>query len=145
MRKLRADRRIGLMLGGVLLLTFAAIAVTIALPASDPSIATKARTLSAAEARGARIYRAEGCWFCAATTTKAKGQSQATISTSSYAGRSPSFLGIERTGPDLAKPTTMTEAALVKYLRKAHGKVPSFGYLSKKDLDALASFLLSLH
>ncbi len=143
--KLRADRRIGLLLGGVLLLTFAAIGATIALPASDASLATKPKTLSAAEARGLRIYRAEGCWFCAATTQKAKGRSQSSLSTSTYAGRSPSFLGIERSGPDLANPTTATKSALVKYLRKQHGKVPSFGYLSDKDLNALATFLLSLH
>ena len=133
------------MLGGVLLLTFVAIGATIALPASDPSVAAKTPSLSAAEARGLRLYRSEGCWFCAATTTKAKGQSQSTLSTSSLAGRSPSFLGIERTGPDLASPTTMTKKDLVSYLRKSHGKVPSFSYLSAKDLDALASFLLSLH
>ena len=39
----------------------------------------------------------------------------------------------------------MSKTELVKYLRKAHGDVPSFGYLSAKDLSALATFLLSLH
>jgi len=143
--KVRADRRVGLLLGAVLLLTFVATAVTVALPASDKAVATKPKTLSAAEAHGLRLYRSEGCWFCAATTSKATGQSQATVRTSSYAGRSPSFLGIDRSGPDLASPTTMTQATLVKYLRKRHGDVPSFGYLSAKDLNALASFLLSFH
>jgi len=143
--KIRADRRVGLMLGAVLLLTFVAVAVTVALPASDKAVATKSRKLSAAEQSGLRIYRSEGCWFCAATTTKTTGQSQASLSTSSYAGRSPSFIGIDRSGPDLASATTMKKAELVKYLRKAHGDVPSFGYLSGKQLDALAAFLLSLH
>jgi hypothetical protein len=143
--KIRADRRIGLLLGAVLLLTFVAIGATVALPASDPSVQRAQPKLSAVEARGYRVFRRELCWYCATTYTgKSKGAPGAKLDVSSYAGRSPSVVGVDRVGPDLAVATSMSKADLIKYLKKPHGDTPSLAYLSAKDLDALASFLLSL-
>jgi len=137
---IRADRRVGLLLGGVLLLTFVAIGATVALPASDPSVQNaKAKQMSTAVEHGMRIYRSEGCTSCHVTYERGSKPS-------TYAGRSPSLLGLDRVGPDLTHgPSLTTQADLVKYLRKVHGSMPSYDYLSSKDVDALAAFLLSLH
>lgn len=148
MSKIRADRRIGLLLGGVLLLTFVAIGATVALPASDPAVQkAKAQQMSKAVGQGMRVYRSEGCWYCHTGYDRTTGiDAGKPLDASAYAGRSPAMLGLDRFGPDLTHgPTITTSADLVKYLRKVHGSMPSYDYLSSKDVDALAAFLLSLH
>ena len=94
-----------------------------------------------------RVYRSEGCWYCHTTYDRSIGTDAGkALRASSYAGRSPSLLGLDRFGPDLTHGPSMTnEADLAKYLRKVHGSMPSYDYLSRKDVDALAAFLLSLH
>lgn len=60
MMKIRADRRIGLLLGGVLLLAFVSIGATVALPAADPAVSKKQEKLTAQQVRGAELYKSEG-------------------------------------------------------------------------------------
>ena len=144
--RIRADRRVGLLLGGVILLTFVAIGATVALPASDPSLQVKPQTMSAVDAGGMRVYRSEGCWYCHSSYDRKTGiDAGSPLSPSAYSGRSPSMFGFDRFGGDLTHgPSISNSADLVTYLRKVHGSMPSYDYLSKKDLDALAAFLLSL-
>ena len=148
MSRLRADRRVGLLLAGVILLTFVAIGATVALPASDKALHVKTPTkLSVAERHGVRIYRSEGCWYCHTLYDRnTKFEPGKARKAADYAGRSPSLLGFDRVGPDLThgSATASSRADLVKYLRKVHGSMPSYDFLSQKDLDALAAYLLSL-
>jgi cbb3-type cytochrome oxidase cytochrome c subunit len=146
--RLRADRRVGLLLGGILLLTFVAIGATIALPASDKTLRTRdTNKMSAIDTRGMRVYQSEGCWYCHTTYDRnTKFEPGKALDPSGYAGRSPVMLGSDRFGPDLTHgaPTLSSKDDLVKYFRKAHGSMQSYDFLSQKDLDALAAYLLSL-
>lgn len=153
MSKIRADRRIGLLLAGVILLTFVAIGATIALPATDKSLRTKPVAMTAARAHGMKVFTAEGCWYCHTgyvRTTATDASLGKPLSAKAYAGMSPALLGLERMGGDLTylKTRFPDAASLIAYL-KAPGKsgrvtsMPSYGYLSPSDLEALASYLLS--
>jgi cbb3-type cytochrome oxidase cytochrome c subunit len=146
MRKIRADRRLGLLLGGVLLLAFIAIAATVAVPATDASLRHAPEPMSANVANGMRVYRNEGCWYCHTSYDRDTGiDAGKALGASAYAGRSPALLGLDRFGPDLTHgPSIASRADLVRYLRTVHGSMPSYAYLSQKDVDALAAFLLSL-
>ncbi len=150
---LRADRRVGLLLAGVVLLSFVSIATTIALPASDPAVEAKPRELSAQEKHGMDVFKAEGCWYCHTSyvrETKIDSALGKPLDAKAYAGMSPSMLGAERYGPDLTYlHTRFADASdLVAYLedpsKGAHRtSMPSYGYLSDDDLEALAAYLLS--
>jgi cbb3-type cytochrome oxidase cytochrome c subunit len=141
--KLRADRQVGLLFVGVVLLTFVAIGATVALPANDPSLQVKARAMSAEAVRGMKVYKSEGCWYCHTqyerhtATDAVLGKP---LGTGRYAGLSPSMLGLERMGPDLTHLSAADRAALVDAL-ESHGKAGSLAYLSAKDLEALAAYL----
>lgn len=140
--RIRADRRVGLLLGGILLLTFVAIGATVALPASDPSLQVKAHKLTVAEMRGLKVYQSQGCWYChtqykRSTATDGNKATKATA----FPDGAPSMMGLERVGPDLR---LLSTSDLAKYLKKAHGPMPSYDFLSKKDLDALAAYLSSM-
>jgi cytochrome c oxidase cbb3-type subunit II len=150
---IRADRRFGLLLAGIVLLSFVSIAATVVLPAADPALQAKPRDLDAREAHGMKVYKAEGCWFChtgyvrETSVDKPLGKP---LDAKAYAGLSPSMLGTERVGPDLTSLSTRFSdaASLIAYLEDpAEGgrrsSMPSYSYLSKSDLEALAAYLLS--
>jgi cbb3-type cytochrome oxidase cytochrome c subunit len=150
---LRADRRVGLLLAGVVLLSFVSIATTVALPASDESLKAEPRELSAQQEHGMRIFKAEGCWYCHTSyvreTVMDKGVGEP-LDADAYAGLAPSMLGVERDGPDLTYVHTRFANAedLAAYLRgPAEGSrrtsMPSYAFLSRTDLEALAAYLLS--
>jgi cbb3-type cytochrome oxidase cytochrome c subunit len=147
--KLRADRRVGLLLAGVILLTFVAIGATVALPASDSSLRGDEPEISAASERGMKVFRSEGCWYCHTqylrnSAVETGAGSQAPLSPTDYAGRSPSMLGLERFGPDLTYGGSLDEQRLIAFLDVAEdGHNPNYGFLSDEDLDALAAYLLS--
>jgi cbb3-type cytochrome oxidase cytochrome c subunit len=143
--KIRADRHVGLLLAGIVLLAFVAIGATIALPASDASIEAEPRKLSKDTARGMHVFKSEGCWYCHTQYVRSTAVDKdlgAQLKPSAYAGLSPSMLGVERVGPDLTYPEQTEEAALAAAIRE-HGGAGSFGYLSRADLEAIAAYLLS--
>jgi cbb3-type cytochrome oxidase cytochrome c subunit len=149
----RADRRVGLLLAGILLLTFVAIAATVALPATDPAVrSTKgARAFKGDAARGMLVYRNEGCWYCHTQYVRETAQDKTygkPLSAATYANQSPALLGLERLGPDLTHVAArFADAdALVAFLKKPgddRTSMPAYSYLSEKDLRALAAYLLS--
>jgi cbb3-type cytochrome oxidase cytochrome c subunit len=151
--KLRADQRVGLLLAGVVLLSFVSIATTIALPASDPDLRTSPRKLSSQQQHGMQVFKAEGCWYCHTSYVRETSADKALgkpLSAKDYAGVSPSMLGVERDGPDLTYLHTRFSSAsdLVSYLRDPSSAgdrtfMPSYAYLSDADLEALAAYLLS--
>lgn len=140
MTALRADRRVGLLLAGVILLIFVAIGATVALPATDPSLDVDAAELSKDEMRGMKLFAGEGCWYCHTQYVReTKGDAAAygqPLSPDAYGDLSPSMLGLERTGPDMRWIAPATAEAIRK-----HGRAGSLGYLSTSDLEALASYL----
>ena len=149
---LRADRRVGLLLAGVVLLSFVSIATTIALPASDESLTAEPRELSAQQNHGMRVFKAEGCWYCHTTYVRETAADEALgepLDPKEYAGMQPSMLGVERDGPDLTYVHTRfaNPADLVAYLDGSSDKrrtsMPIYAYLSDDDLEALAAYLLS--
>jgi cbb3-type cytochrome oxidase cytochrome c subunit len=141
--RVRADRRVGLMLGAVLLLTFVAIGATVALPASDPSLRAKQQNTLMLRKHGMRVYQSEGCWYCHTQYQRStKSDTGEKTTAAAFVGDSPAMLGLERVGPDLRGLST---SDVIAYLHKAHGSMPSYAYLSDKDLVALAAYLQSLH
>lgn len=156
MRRLRADRRAGLLFGGVMFATLLALGSTVALPASDPEIRSTegAASLDELEAHGFEVYRNEGCWYCHTQAVRSTPVDDAygdPLPVSAYAGRSPAMVGAERIGPDLTHVGSRfdTSEAVVELLRdpRADGRdslMPSYAHLSSGDLEALAAYLLSL-
>jgi cbb3-type cytochrome oxidase cytochrome c subunit len=152
MRRLRVDRRVGLLLGGVLLASFAALGASVALPASDPELAGREERLSRLERQGMEVYRNEGCWYCHTQYVR-ESSVDADLGTpmdaKAYAGESPAMLGTERIGPDLTHygSSGVGPSTVVDFLSDP-GEDSSyrhrFGYLSDADLRALAAYLLSL-
>ena len=143
--KLRADRRVGLLLGGVVLLMFVAMGATIALPASESSLEGEATELSKAEERGMKVYRSEGCWYCHSQYVRDTERGDEALDPATYSGRSPSMLGLERIGGDLTHGPALTGSALTEFLVGGEdGHAPPYGYLSDEDLEALTAYLLSL-
>lgn len=145
MSRIRADRRVGLLLAGVVLLTFVALGASVALPATDPSLETEPRELSADAARGMEVYRSEGCWYCHTQyvrQTASDAELGEPLGAEAYGDQSPAMLGTERIGGDLTYPEARQAEALVEALED-HGKGYSYAYLSEEDLDALAAYLLA--
>jgi cbb3-type cytochrome oxidase cytochrome c subunit len=154
-KHVRADRRVGLLLGGILLLTFVAIGATVALPAADPAIRSTrgARTFAGDARRGMVVYRNEGCWYCHTQYTRETAQDKAwgkPLGASAYANQSPALLGLERLGPDLTHLGSRfpDAAALASFLEdpgedRPRTSMPQYAYLSERDLRALAAYLLS--
>ena len=99
---IRADRRVGLLLGGVILSTFLALGATVALPASDESLGAEDVELSEEAARGRDVYLRQALWQCNvayARETSVDG-TQAATTADQVAGVAPVMLGAERTGRD---------------------------------------------
>lgn len=132
--KIRADQRVGLLLGGVLLLAFVAIGTTVALPASDPTLQVDEAAISDAQAKGMEVFRSEGLWYCEPAyirrTSIDRSRFGAPATTpSDVAGRSPVLLGTERLH-DVTRPTA-------EQLAEACGVVG----LSDEELAAVDAFL----
>lgn len=156
MRRIRSDRRAGLLLGGVAFAIFVAIGATIAVPAADPEVRASeaARTFEESERRGFEIYRNEGCWYChtqSVRTTPVDDPYGEPLEPGTYADQSPVMIGAERLGPDLAHVGSRYASAadLIAILRepRSDGRrstMPSYAYLSDADLEALAAYLLAL-
>jgi hypothetical protein len=97
--KIRADRRVGLLLGGVILATFVALGATVALPAVDPSLDADVTELSAEEQHGQEVFRREGLWRCrAAYARETMADGEGATTPADVAGQNPVMLGLEDVG-----------------------------------------------
>lgn len=150
MKRLRLDRRVGLLLGGILLANILALGGSVALPAADPELGGEAEALSRLEARGLEVYRNEGCWYCHTQylrNTHTDAVSKTPLGPDAYLGLSPAMFGHERIGQDLSVSGIGPEG-LLKVLREPGEDgptlMPSYAYLGEADLRALAAYLLSL-
>jgi cbb3-type cytochrome oxidase cytochrome c subunit len=140
MNRIRADRRIGLLLAGVVLLAFVALGATVALPATDASLdpSPKPAAMTDDQEHGMEVYRSEGCWYCHTQhirQTRSDAALGAPLGPGAYDDRSPSMLGLERIGPDLSASTASADAI------KEHGATGDLAYLSDAELEALAAYL----
>ncbi|HVE92229.1 MAG TPA: cbb3-type cytochrome c oxidase subunit II [Actinomycetota bacterium] len=140
------SRRVGLLLAGSVLLALLGVFVTVVLPASEARGRPADRRRPAPlEARGARVYRSEGCWYCHtqqvrdARIDRIYGQRQRRGDVAVDQG----VPGTERVGPDLSRVGDRIAAAEMKGRLTGRGG-HSFGHLSDRELDALSAYLLSL-
>lgn len=155
-RRLSPERRLGLMLGGIVLFGFIAIGATVALPAADPVLAQiePGRDFDEAATHGMQVYRAEGCWYCHTMQSRDVTSDEAfgdPITAEELAEQQPSMVGFERIGPDLSRVGSRYEDAgeLIAELRRPRregrmSSMPSYAHLSRAELEALAAYLLSL-
>lgn len=154
MKRLRVDRRVGLLLGGVLLASFVALGSSVGLPAADPELAAEDVELSDQERHGMEVFRSQGCWYCHTQSLRESAVDAAygqRVTPADIAGLSPAMLGHERIGPDLTErnPRFADAEGLAAYLRDpgregARTAMPSYAYLGERDLEALAAYLLTL-
>jgi cytochrome c oxidase cbb3-type subunit 2 len=150
--RIRADRRIGLLLAGVVFFAFISVGATVALPAADPAVraTTTAPKMSKLAAHGLIVYRNEGCMYCHTQdvrSTPVDAPFGKPTTAKAYSGLSPVPIGVERIGSDLSHVGSRYTGAgdLMKLL--AHppsSQMPSYGFLSKNDLRALAAYLATL-
>lgn len=154
--RLRADRRVGLLLAAVVLLVLVAVGATVALPATDGALRERTdegRSLSELEREGATVYQSEGCWYChtqQSRATRTDAPYGAPLAPGDHPDLSPAMLGQVRFGPDLTRVGSRTDAdALRRVLLDPRAddrwsSMPAYGYLSERELEALTAYLLSL-
>ena len=150
--EIRADRRIGLLLAGVVFFAFVAVGATVALPAADPAVRATASGPKVAKlvAKGMRVYRNEGCWYCHTQdvrNTPIDAPYGKVTKARAFAGLSPVPIGFERIGADLSHVGSRygTRDDIMKLLTDPPpSQMPSYSYLSKDDLRALAAYLATL-
>jgi len=132
-------------------------------PASEaddgPSLlaeATRSHPEGSPEARGAELYLSEGCWYCHTQQVRpiVTDVGLGPVSTpGDYAYDDFDVLGIERIGPDLAhagsRPPTDDRTWNLEHLRdpraiRSWSTMPSYAYLSERDLADLAAYVAAL-
>jgi hypothetical protein len=130
--KLRADRRVGLLLAGVMLLTLVSIGGSVVLPASDPSLDVKGADLTKEERAGMELYRSKGLWYCNTAYIRETSvdriiRGSRPTKAEDIAGQSPVMLGLERTDPDgVIDASAVADACGVKLSTSELGAVDAF-------------------
>jgi mono/diheme cytochrome c family protein len=141
-----------------------ALLLTVVIPALDPSVgdativADEARTYpdGSAAADGRAVYLQENCLACHTQSVRPivtdVGLGPVSVA-GDFVHDTPPLIGTERLGPDLMHIGTRLDDEGVEAV-KAHLKeprasrpwsiMPSYRYLSDRDLDVLAEYLLSL-
>ncbi|MBI3361751.1 MAG: cbb3-type cytochrome c oxidase subunit II [Chloroflexi bacterium] len=150
-----------LTVGSLLALLFGII-VTIIIPAIQATGPTAlAHKYTDQELRGREIYKREGCWYCHTQQVRApeankgmvhqKGDIGPESIEGDYYYQSPVFWGTERQGPDLTHVASRIDSREWHILHLKDPRalnpgtlMPSFAYLSDKELDDLAAYLLTL-
>jgi len=149
---------IGAIVGGTIVCLVLAFFVTVLLPITGGSTAAEAgdpRSYSAQELAGRALYIRESCFACHTQTVRntysdsmlAGGPSQEGL----YDNEAPNLIGVIRLGPDLTCVGDREDdpSWFVRHLRnptseREHSTMPEYDYLSNRELQALASYLLSL-
>jgi cytochrome c oxidase cbb3-type subunit 2 len=160
-----ARYHLAFLMGGSLLSLLLGIIVTIILPAQDPAgPSALARPYTPEELQGRSIYLREGCHYCHTQQVRAPEANRGMVRVAGDIGpesapgdyyyQSPVFWGTERQGPDLAHVASRAGYGSSRAWQIVHLKdprsvspgsvMPSFDYLSDAELEALASYLLTL-
>lgn len=131
--------------------------VTVVLPAYEMAMIRPeghAHPWTAKENQGRLVYFSEGCWYCHTQQVRPVATDRALGPPSlpgEYYYDVPQPMGTERTGPDLFRVGTRVPSYLwlhdhlIDPQKEVPGSVmPSYSYLSPKDMDALVHYLLAL-
>lgn len=101
--------------------------------------------------RGRQIYIREGCMYCHSQFTRLQDRGLGPlVKAGDYVFETPHQLGTARTGPDLTNeggkfPDGWQKAHLINPRAMKPGSImPSFSYLSSKDMDDLVGYIQSL-
>lgn len=101
--------------------------------------------------RGRRIYIREGCLYCHTQFTRLQDRGYGPlVKAGDYVYETPHQLGTARTGPDLTNegmrfPSEWQKAHLIQPRAVKPGSImPSFSYLSEKDMNDLVAYLQTL-
>ncbi len=101
--------------------------------------------------RGRRIYVREGCFYCHTQFTRLQDREYGPlVKAGDYVYETPHQLGTARTGPDLTNeggkfPSEWQKAHLIQPRAVKPGSImPSFSYLSDRDMNDLVCYLQTL-
>jgi len=100
---------------------------------------------------GRRVYVREGCMYCHSQFTRIQDRGLGPlVKAGDYVFETPHQLGTARTGPDLTNeggkfPSGWQKAHLINPRAMKPGSImPSFSYLSNRDMDDLVAYIQSL-
>jgi len=149
----------GTIAGGTILCLGLAFVVAVLLPITDAANRSEAkgapRSFDQVALNGRALYIREGCFSCHTQSVRNTFADSALGPAPSEAGlygnEAPNLIGTIRLGPDLTcfGDRGTNADAIVRHLRNpeavdADSTMPHYGYLSTKELQALASYLLRL-
>jgi cytochrome c oxidase cbb3-type subunit II len=149
----------GVIAAGTILCLGLAFFVAVVLPITDPAnradAVGKVRTYDELALQGRALYIREGCFSCHSQGVRDTFSDSALGPRPSEAGdylnEAPNLIGMLRLGPDLtcAGDRENDPNWQVRHLRNpqavvAHSTMPKYGYLSTKELQALAAYILRL-
>ncbi len=102
-------------------------------------------------ARGRRVFVREGCFYCHTQFTRLQDRGYGPlVKAGDYVFETPHQLGTARTGPDLTNeggkfPSEWQKAHLINPRAVKPGSImPSFSYLSDKDMNDLVAYIQTL-
>lgn len=149
----------GVVAGGTIMCLGLAFFVAVILPITDSAnradAVGKPRTYNALELQGRTLYIREGCFSCHSQgvrdTFSDSGLAGRPSEAGDYLNEAPNLIGMLRLGPDLtcAGDRENDPNWQVRHLRSPqseveHSTMPKYGYLSTKELQALAAYILRL-
>ncbi len=149
----------GVVAGGTILCLGLAFFVAVVLPITDPANGSealgKARRFDELAIQGRALYIREGCFSChtqgVRNTFSDSGLAGRPSEAGDYANEAPNLIGMLRLGPDLTCAGDREDDPnwQVRHLRSPqseveHSTMPKYGYLSTKELQALAAYILRL-
>lgn len=149
----------GVVIGGTILCLGLAFFVAVLLPITDTANRAeaqgKARTYEQLALQGRALYIREGCFQChtqgVRNTFSDSRLGPRPSEAGDYANEAPNLIGMLRLGPDLTCAGDREADANwhVRHLRnpeavRKHSTMPRYAYLSMKELQALAAYLLDL-
>jgi cytochrome c oxidase cbb3-type subunit 2 len=162
MSRLRSERGAagpGAIAGGTIICLLIAFFVTVLLPITDAAnrddAKGKPRAYDQVALNGRTLYIREGCFQCHTQQVRDTFSDSALGTAPSeaglYANEAPNLMGTIRFGPDLACSGDRAgdAASIVRHLRNPEAvrhdsTMPRYSYLSTKELQALAAYLLQL-
>ncbi len=162
MNRFRSERGAigaGVVAGGTIACLVLAFLVAVVLPITDSAnradAAGKARSYNELALQGRALYIREGCFSCHSQGVRNifsdSGLASRPSEAGDYANEAPNLIGMLRLGPDLTCIGDRGGDANwhVRHLRnpqavRQHSTMPKYGYLTTKELQALAAYLLRL-
>jgi cbb3-type cytochrome c oxidase subunit II len=148
--------RPGALIGGTIFFVLLAFVVTVLLPITGESTASsEPRTYDEQALAGRALYIRESCFACHTQTVRDTFSDSMLAPSPSDAGlyqnEAPNLIGVIRLGPDLTCVGDREDDPnwYVKHLRdpssqRENSTMPKYGFLSTRELQALAAYLLNL-